>query len=135
MLPLADPHGLRLTLTESESSLGRIFTPWERSPIPVEHQIRGLEAREWWSKIWRQRSLFCTEASGFGSSARRRLDALRPGEGTSGQYVDLRALPTARRGAWGTGSVHHLAWRMEDDTHELEVREQVVRSMAHSRRR
>ena len=49
------------------------------------------------------------------------------GEGASGQYVDLRALPTARRGAWGTGCVHHLAWRMQDDAHELEVREQVAK--------
>ncbi len=44
VLPLADPHGLRLALTESKSSLGRNFTPWERSPIPVERQIRGLES-------------------------------------------------------------------------------------------
>ena len=43
-LPLIDPHGLRIALTESADSLGRPFTPWERSPIPVEHQIRGLES-------------------------------------------------------------------------------------------
>ena len=36
-----------------------------------------------------------------------------------------------RRGAWGTGSVHHLAWRMADDAHQAEVREQVLRSGAH----
>jgi glyoxalase family protein len=42
VLPLADSHGLRLALTEAGSSLGRPFTPWEQSPIPVEHQIRGL---------------------------------------------------------------------------------------------
>src|SRR5712691_7676275 len=43
VLPLADPHGLRIALTESVDSLGRPFTPWERSPVPVEYQIRGLE--------------------------------------------------------------------------------------------
>ena len=36
-----------------------------------------------------------------------------------------------RRGAWGTGSVHHLAWRMADDAHQAEVREQVLRNGAH----
>ena len=56
VLPLADRHGLRIALTESENSLataepvqgggglGRPFTPWERSPIPVEHQIRALSS-------------------------------------------------------------------------------------------
>jgi glyoxalase family protein len=48
------------------------------------------------------------------------------GRGKSGQYVDLRAMPEARRGAWGTGSVHHLAWRVGDEAHQLEVRESVA---------
>ncbi len=52
------------------------------------------------------------------------------GGGKSGEYVDLRAMPEARRGAWGTGSVHHLAWRVADDAHQLGVREQVVRGGA-----
>ena len=33
-----------------------------------------------------------------------------------------RRRPDARRGAWGTGSIHHLAWRVDDDAHELEMR-------------
>mgnify|MGYP003694116421 CR=1 FL=1 len=32
---------------------------------------------------------------------------------------------------WGTGSIHHLAWRVEDDAHQLQVREQVLREGAH----
>ncbi len=38
----------------------------------------------------------------------------------------MRETPTAPRGAWGTGSIHHLAFRVADDAHQLEVREQVV---------
>ena len=30
--------------------------------------------------------------------------------------------PDARRGAWGVGSVHHLAWRVDDEAHQLAVR-------------
>lgn len=37
----------------------------------------------------------------------------------------MREVPGARRGAWGTGSIHHIAWRVEDDAHEAEVRESV----------
>ncbi len=49
----------------------------------------------------------------------------------SGQYIDLRSMPDSSRGAWGTGSVHHLAWRVDDGAHQLEVRERVLHGGAH----
>src|SRR6476619_198533 len=64
-LPLADPHGLRLALVESESSLGRPFTPWERSPIPVEHQIRGLEGARMLERDLAETVSFLVDALGF----------------------------------------------------------------------
>jgi glyoxalase family protein len=42
--------------------------------------------------------------------------------GKSGAYVDLQEMPSGRRGAWGTGSIHHIAWRVDDEAHQLEVR-------------
>jgi glyoxalase family protein len=129
VLPLADPHGLRLALTESESSLGRIFAPWEQSPIPVEHQIRGLESARMVERDLAETVSFLTDALGFRKiSEENGWQRYGMGEGKSGQYVDLKATPEARRGAWGTGSVHHLAWRVGDDAHQLEVRERVLRS-------
>ncbi len=127
VLPLVDPHGLRLSLTESETSLGRPFTPWERGPIPVERQIRGLESARLVEHDLEPTASFLAEALGFRKIGEEE-DWTRYGlgEGISGQYVDLRALPTAGRGAWGTGSVHHIAWRMQNDAHELEVRAEVA---------
>ena len=31
----------------------------------------------------------------------------------------------ARRGAWGVGTVHHLAWRVDDEAHQADVRGRV----------
>jgi catechol 2,3-dioxygenase-like lactoylglutathione lyase family enzyme len=42
--------------------------------------------------------------------------------GQSGCYVDLHDAPAAQRGAWGVGSIHHLAWRVRDDAHQEQVR-------------
>ena len=39
-LRFADPEGQRLALVAGGSDVG--FAPWRRSPVPVEHQIRGL---------------------------------------------------------------------------------------------
>jgi glyoxalase family protein len=126
-LPFRDSHGLRVALVESETSLGRPFTPWDRSPIPIEHQIRGLESARLVERDLVRTSSFLTEAMGFtllGSENgwhRYGVD-----EGKSGAYVDLYEMPAAGRGAWGTGSIHHLAWRVDDEAHQLEVRARVL---------
>ena len=132
VLPMMDPHGLRVALVESASSLGRPFTPWEGGPVPVEQQIRGLESARLSEAKLDETTSFLESAMGF-----RHLGTengwLRYGlgEGTSGQYVDVRELPGARRGAWGTGSIHHIAWRVDDDAHEAEVRQSVASGGAH----
>ena len=112
---------------KASSSLGRPFAPWESSPVAVEHQIRGLESARLSEAKLDATTTFLEGAMGF-----RHIGTengwLRygVGEGTSGQYVDVRELPGARRGAWGTGSIHHLAWRVDDDAHEAEVRQSVA---------
>jgi glyoxalase family protein len=45
--------------------------------------------------------------------------------GGSGRVLDDRATPDVSRGAWGVGSIHHLAWRVADDGHELAMRARV----------
>ena len=132
VLPLMDPHGMRVALVESDSSLGRPFTPWEGSPIPPEHQIRGLETARMSEASVEVTATFLEDAMGFRHIAEENgWHRYGVGEGKSGQYVDIREVPGARRGAWGTGSVHHLAWRVEDDAHQAEVRQNVSAGGAH----
>jgi glyoxalase family protein len=131
VLPMKDPHGLRVALVESASAMARPFTPWEEGPIPVEQQIRGLETARMEEASLPISSAFLVNAMGFreigtGNGWHR----YGVGEGKSGQYVDVREVTGARRGAWGTGSVHHLAWRVDDEAHQAEVRESVIKGGA-----
>ena len=34
-------------------------------------------------------------------------------------------MPDGRRGRWGVGAIHHIAWRVDDDQHELELRARI----------
>jgi glyoxalase family protein len=132
VLPLMDPHGQRLALVESASSLDRPFTVWEESPIPPEHQIRGLESARLSEGNLALTTSFLTQAMGFREiGAENGWFRYAVGEGKSGQYVDVRELPGSRRGAWGTGCIHHLAWRVDDDAHHAEVRAAVEAGGAH----
>jgi glyoxalase family protein len=144
VLPLRDPHGLRLALVESESSLGRPFSPWSGSPIPVQHQIRGLESARMLEGDLDETVRFLQESFGFHKAGEEEgweryvlpeetasTQARSAQASQSGRYLDLSAAPDGPRGAWGTGSIHHLAWRVNDDAHQLETRERVLRAGAH----
>jgi glyoxalase family protein len=125
-LPVVDPHGLRVALVESANALAREFEPWNGSPVPVERQIRGLESARLLERDLTLTTSFLTTVLGF-----QHLGTEGPwhrygvGSGGSGSYVDIQAAGDAGRGAWGVGSIHHLAWRVEDEGHQLEVRQQV----------
>ena len=132
VLPLSDPHGLRVTLVESHSSLSRNFAPWKGSSIPVEHQIRGLESARLVERDLEETTAFLTAGMGFHRVGEEKgWVRYGLGEGASGTYVDLWAASEGGPGAWGTGSIHHLAWRVEDEAHQLQIREQVLREGAH----
>jgi glyoxalase family protein len=125
-LPLRDPHGLQVALVESQDSLGRPFSPWDQSPIPETHQIRGLESARLVERDLVRTSSFLTEAMGFAHlGSENGWNRYGVAGGKSGAYVDLYESPTSGRGAWGTGSIHHLAWRVDDEAHQLEVRRRV----------
>ena len=123
VLPLTDPHGLRVALVESEDALTRRFTPWDDGQVAVERQIRGLEGARLIERDLEPTTTFLTGVLGFKHIATERgWHRYGAADGRSGTYVDLQAAPESPRGAWGVGSIHHLAWRVDDAAHQLELR-------------
>jgi glyoxalase family protein len=121
-LPAIDPHGLKLAFVEDASV--QSFTPWPHSPISPDHQIRGLFGARIWERDLAPTGEFLTSVLGFERLGAEQ-DWTRYGRpGTSG-IVDVRPAPGAPRGAWGIGTVHHLAWRVADDAEQAAVRQQV----------
>jgi len=124
VLPVVDVHGMRLALTESAAARPRPFAPWTAGSIPEERQIRGLYGAQIWEREQAPTAAFLTSALGFRELARE--DGwTRYGFDDAPGVVDIRETPDERRGAWGVGAVHHLAWVVADLDEELEVRAQV----------
>ena len=123
-LPLLDPHGMPLTLTESSERRG--FEPWSGGPVAPEQQVRGLEGARAWERELAPTAEFLERAMGFRKLGEERgWERCVVGETTSGGWFDLKAAPDAPRGAWGTGAIHHLAWRVDDLEHQRLVRARV----------
>jgi glyoxalase family protein len=127
VLPLRDPHGLPVALVESETAASRPFAPWEDSPVPVEHQVRGLDGARMQVQQLGPTTTMLAEALGYRQGGSEgEWHRCEVAGGGSGRYLDLCEMPLARRGAWGTGSIHHLAFRVADEAHQLEARSQVL---------
>ena len=124
VLPLVDVHGMRLALTESGAPHARAFTPWDASSIPVERQIRGLYGAQIWERDEAGTAAFLTSALGFRVIGRENGWTRYGFDGPAG-VVDIKETPQERRGAWGVGAVHHLAWSVKDLDEQLAVRAQV----------
>jgi glyoxalase family protein len=126
-LTFNDPHGLPLTLHETADD--REFSPWRDSPVPAEKQIRGLHSVRLWERDLSLTSSFLTGVLGFVDIGREGdWSGFSLGAGGSGRYLEIREAPEIARGRWGTGGVHHVAWRVPDDGTEIEVREQIDRA-------
>lgn len=119
-LPFEDAEGQRLFLID-DGGLGSA-SPWDRSPVPPQHQIRGLgpimltvESRE-------RTAIVLTDvmnmrlARKYAYEGEHWAHVYEMGEGGAGaelHLIERTDLPIARQGA---GGVHHVAFRTPDET-------------------
>jgi glyoxalase family protein len=123
-LDVEDPEGQRLALIDDGGA--GISHPWDRSPVPAEHQIRGLGPI-----TISVPSLKATDTVLRGAANMRPVREYAHPEnakhtvhvyemGPGGPAAELHVavqpdLPVARPGA---GGVHHVAFRVPDDDYE-----------------
>jgi glyoxalase family protein len=124
VITLVDPHGMRLALVDPGKPGARSFSPWQHSTVPPDRQVRGLYGAQLWERDLDLTTGFLTGVLGFTRLAEEN-GWTRYGFGDAAGIVDVREAAGERRGAWGVGSVHHLAWRVDDEPHQLAVRAQV----------
>jgi len=128
-LDFQDPEGQRLSLV-ADGGAGDPPVPWEGSPVPTPHQIRGLGPIRISVPELAPTDAVLREVMGFRPvrSYPHPAEALSGGNGTGGEvhvyemgegggHAELHVavqpgLPAARPGA---GGVHHVAFRIPDD--------------------
>ncbi len=127
-LPFADPHGMRLALVEADAPF--TFTAWDDGPVPAEHQIRALHGARVPVRDIAPSRAFLEGVMGFEHHAEEQgwhRFVLPGAQGAgAGHLLDVREAADERRGAWGVGSVHHLAWTVDDEPHQSALREAVA---------
>lgn len=123
-LDFEDPEGQRLRLTDDGG--GGPANPWDRSPVPAEHQIRGLGPVTISVPKLAPTAALLTRVLGMselraypspdGVGEVRVFGMGEGGQGAAGPAAELHVAvqPTLPVAAQGAGAVHHVAFRTPD---------------------
>ncbi len=123
-LPFRDPHGLEVALVETAA---RDSYTWEKSSVEAKFQVMGLHAARMWQRSLAPTADFMTKVLGFEYAGHENgWNRYSLAGGGSGKFVEIKEMPNMPAGQWGTGSIHHLAWRVDDTAHEMQVRSQIL---------
>lgn len=127
VISFLDPHGLSLELV-AHQGVG-LRSGWENGPIPEVYAIRGFSSITLAETNQEQSAAMLTEVLGFRplqqEGNRFRYEV---GAGGPGTLVDVLSQPDQPRGRIAVGTVHHVAWRAEDDAHQLAWRQRLLNS-------
>lgn len=114
-----DPDGLRLELIVSDAPA--TFRFWADGPIPEQHALRGIHGVTLWLADVEATGRLLTDQLGYqfvGQEGNRYR--YRGAANDIGLHVDLLHRPGQPAGKFGTGSIHHIAFRTVDDEEQLE---------------
>src|SRR5947209_686520 len=125
VLDFTDHDGLKMELV---AHAGADQQPgWNGGGAPPEHAIRGFFgvtlSEEGYQKTAEllQRDMGFVEAQSFGNRFRYTV-----GEGAALARVDVLCQPDGRPGTMAAGTVHHVAWRVQDDASQLTWRARLI---------
>ena len=96
------------------------FEAWTGGAVSPDQQIRGLYGARLWERDVNETCTFLEKVLGFQKLGHEE-GWTRYGFRNAAGVVDVRETPSERRGRWGVGAVHHLAWRV-DESIKLAVR-------------
>jgi len=116
-----DPEGQRLALVD-DGGVGPA-NPWERSPVPQPHQIRGLGPITMSVPRLAPSDRFVTEILSMRPERQYQADAAAVhvyamGEGGPAAELHIRVDPALRPAQPGAGGVHHVAFRVADAAYD-----------------
>lgn len=126
-LQFKDPSGLVLELIVSEDDPR---TPWGSDEVSTEQAIKGFHSVTLSIAEVEATFAFLEKEFGFERVGEEgNLTRFAAAGGGPGQLVDIRNDATEERGKNGIGTVHHVAWRIENDENLLEMRRHLVEDL------
>lgn len=131
VLAFKDHDGLMIQLVGHPAAEAR--PAWAHAAgIGVDQAIHGIHTVEMWEEHGDATERLLVDTLGFFAvdeeGGTRRFAV---GDGGPGSIVDVRTVGGFMRGTGGVGTVHHVAWCVDDDDDEIALREHVIAAGIH----
>jgi glyoxalase family protein len=131
-LDFEDPEGQRLSLVD-DGGLGDAPTPWDRSPVPAEHQVRGLGPIVLSVPTLRGTDAVLTRVMGLQpirqyshpEHADHAVHVYEMGGGGPHAELHVAVQPDLAPARLGAGGVHHVAFRTPNEAEYHQWRERL----------
>jgi glyoxalase family protein len=133
-LRLTDPEGQRLELVHDQAEGVPGGTPWEKSPVPQQVFIQGLDSVELTVESMAPTSVVITDVMGFRKveeyeENNHKVAAFEVGPGGPGARVRLVERPDLPVHRFvGAGGVHHVAFRTPDEEEHAAWRKRLAKA-------
>ncbi len=118
VLAFDDPDGMRIELIETATPPA--VRLWEDGPIPADVALRGFHSTTLWLSEIEATAEMLTNVMGYrfaGQAGNRYRFVAQDGE--PGSVLDLLHRPGQPYAHFGAGSIHHIAFRVQDDAEEV----------------
>ena len=120
VLPFDDPDGMRIELVASGVAPAVEF--WEGGPIPQVHAMNGFHSVTLWLDNVAPTADVLNHMGYTSAGEEGQRHRFVGGPGALGSVVDVLHRPGESAAAFGSGSVHHIAFRVPGDEQQLEYR-------------
>ncbi len=131
-LAFGDPDGLALEIVGTDGpSLGAPF--WPAAPVPAPHALEGFHSVTLAESAPAGTELLLVSEMGFEATALRVGPARRyraPGGGPA-SFLDVVTEAGSGSGRMGSGTIHHVAFRVPDDAGQKAWRAELLRRGRH----
>jgi glyoxalase family protein len=123
-LDFQDPEGQRLSLVD-DAGAGEAH-PWDRSPVPAAHQVRGLgpitlsvpDLRGTDAILRQVMNMRPVRQYAHPENAAHLVHVYEMGQGGAGAELHVAVQPGLTPARQGAGGVHHVAFRTADDEYD-----------------
>jgi glyoxalase family protein len=123
-LDFQDPEGQRLSLVD-DAGAGEAH-PWDRSPVPAAHQVRGLgpitlsvpDLRGTDAILRQVMNMRPVRQYAHSENAAHLVHVYEMGQGGAGAELHVAVQPGLTPARQGAGGVHHVAFRTPDDEYD-----------------
>lgn len=122
VLPFDDPDGMRIELIETQTAPALGY--WEAGPIDSRRALQGFHSATLWLENVEPTAQLLTGHMGYTFSGQEsNRYRFVGGQSTLGNIIDLLHRPGGNQAIFGSGSIHHIAFRVPNDDTELEYQQ------------